>query len=88
MREIEGKKSAKVDTSGRKTGGLKRTDSVTITAHSEEAKKARALYDKLPEIRKDLVDELKGKVESGEYDVSSKEVADKIIHRAVVDKSV
>ncbi|MCL6471345.1 MAG: flagellar biosynthesis anti-sigma factor FlgM [Firmicutes bacterium] len=89
VREVENKKSAKAKTSGNKSEGVKaKGDSLVITARSEEAKKAKAAYAKLPEVRADLVDELKGKIESGDYEVSSKEVADKIIHRAIVDKMV
>ncbi len=89
VREVENKKSAKAKSSDKKSEGVKvKSDSLVITARSEEVKKAKEAYGKLPEVRKDLVDELKDRVKSGKYNVTSKEVADKIIHRAVVDKSV
>lgn len=89
LRQVENKKTDKAKGQEQGTGALKqKTDSVTITSRSEEAKKARELYDKLPEVRKDLVEELKNKIESGKYEVTGKEVADKIIHRVIVDKMV
>lgn len=89
VREVENRKSAKTKSSGKNSEGVKvKSDSLVITARSEEVKKAKEAYEKLPEVRKGLVDELRDKVKSGEYNVTSKEVADKIIHRAVVDKSV
>ncbi len=89
VREVENKRSGKVKSSDKKFEGTKaKGDSLVITARSEEVKKAREAYEKLPGVRKNLVDELKSRIESGKYNVTSKEVADKIIHRAVVDKSV
>ncbi|MEW5706869.1 MAG: flagellar biosynthesis anti-sigma factor FlgM [Actinomycetota bacterium] len=89
VRQVEGKKSNRVEkekSSESKVGESKRGDSVTFTARSEEFKRARELYDKLPDIRKDLVSELKNKIKSGSYEVTSKEIADKIIYRTFVDK--
>lgn len=88
VRQVEGKKAGKVKADNKKAGGLNPKDSVTITARSKEAEKAKELFEKLPEVRSDLVNDLKEKVKSGDYKVTSKEVADKIIHRTVVDKSV
>jgi len=88
VRQVEGKKADKVKADSKKAGGLNPKDSVTITSRGKEAKKAKELFEKLPEVRSDLVNDLKEKVKSGDYKVTSKEVADKIIHRTVVDKSV
>ncbi len=88
VREVENKRSG-IKSSDKKFEGTKaKGDSLVITARSEEVKKAREAYEKLPGVRKNLVDELKSKIESGKYNVTSKEIADKIIHRAFVDKSV
>ena len=89
VRQVEKGKSDKAKGAKQKTEALKqKTDSVTIATRSEEARKAKALYNELPEVRKDLVAELKGKIKLGEYEVTSKEVADKILHRMIVDKTV
>lgn len=89
MRQVENKKSNRSEGKAQKTEDLKsKSDSVTITMRSEEARKAKEVYDKLPEIRQDLVDDLKERVKSGDYEVSSKEIADKIVHRMVVDEIV
>jgi len=89
IRQIENRKSDNTKGSGQRAEALKqKTDSVTITARGEEIRKAKELYNELPEVRKELVEELKSKIKSGEYEVTSKEVADKVIHRMIVDKMV
>ncbi|MDI6816259.1 MAG: flagellar biosynthesis anti-sigma factor FlgM [Actinomycetota bacterium] len=89
VRQVENKTSDRAKGSEQKTEKLRHNvDSVTITARGEEANKAREAYRKLPEVRKDLVDEIKTKIKSGDYEVTSKDVADKIVHRMIIDKMV
>ena len=89
VRQVENKMSDRAKGSGQKTEKLRQNvDSVTITARGDEAAKAKEAYRKLPEVRQDLVDEVKTKIQSGDYEVTSKEVADKIVHRMIVDKMV
>jgi len=88
-RQVENKTSDRAKGSEQKTEALRRNvDSVTITARGEGANRAIEAYRKLPDVRKDLVDEVKTKIKSGDYEVTSKEVADKIVHRMIVDKMV
>ena len=89
VRQIENQKSERAKGSAQKTETVRHNkDSVTITARGEETNRAREAYRKLPDVRKELVDEVKNKIKSGEYDITSKEVADKIVHRMIVDKMV
>ena len=89
IQQVENKRSSKsksIDGKDSKTASaMQISDSVSISGRSDEVKKAKELYDELPEVRQELVDELKEKVRSGKYDVTSKEIADKIMHRAIVD---
>ena len=88
-RQVENRKAEKAKSSESKVeGAAAKVDSVTITTRSQEVVKAKEVYEKLPDTRSDLVDELKSKIEAGKYNVASKEIADKIIHRAVVDETV
>lgn len=89
MQKVEGKKTSRV-TPGQAQPEVQvsRSDSVTITARSQEVRKAKELYEKLPEMREELVRELKEKVDSGTYKVASKDMADRIIYRAIVDKTL
>lgn len=92
IQQVENKKSGKTksqDGKDLKTGNAKQVgDSVIISGRSDEIKGAKELYKELPDVRQELVDELKEKIRSGEYDVTSKEIADKIMHRAIVDGTV
>lgn len=88
VQKVEGKKATKAKSSASTEGVLPKSDSVTITARSSELKKAKEAYDKLPEVREEVVAELKAKVESGDYKVNSQDMADRIVHRTIVDKLV
>jgi negative regulator of flagellin synthesis FlgM len=91
-RQVENKKNSKAKSSDSKdfraANITQRTDSVTISSRSDEVRKAKELYNELPDVRRELVSELKEKIRSGEYEVSSKDLADKIMHRAIVDGTV
>jgi len=91
-KQVENKKNGKTTLPGdkdTKSGSiLQRNDSVTITGRGDGVKKAKDLCDECPEVRQALVNEIKEQLMSGEYKVSSKEVADKIMHRAIVDGTV
>lgn len=89
VRQAENRRTERAKNPESKSGAAShKTDSVTITTRSVESKKAIEHYRELPDVRRELVEELKGKIKSGSYEVTSKEVADKVIHRMVVDKTV
>lgn len=88
VQKVEDKKADKARTKDKKADSVTPKDSVTITARGKEVEKAKEAYESLPEVRVDLVNDLKQKVKSGDYEVSSKDLAEKIIHRTAVDKSV
>ena len=90
--QIENKKGGKAKSPDEKDvkigNAMQKSDSVTFSSRSDEIRKAKELYKELPDVRQELVNELKDKIRSGEYEVSSKELADKIMHRAIVDGTV
>ncbi|MDI6799682.1 MAG: flagellar biosynthesis anti-sigma factor FlgM [Actinomycetota bacterium] len=74
-KEAEGKKNEPADT-------------VTIAEKSRELAKAMDAYKKLPNVREEKVKEVKDLIDSGNYDVSSSEIAEKMIYRSIIDKLV
>ena len=54
-------------------------DRVQISTESQEFLRIRNLVDATPDIRQDLVDELRKQIAHGTYDVSSSDIADAIL---------
>ena len=54
-------------------------DTVELSSASREAVKIRSILEQTPAVRAELVQGLKEKVESGEYKVDSRKVAEKLI---------
>jgi len=90
IKQVSSKKSEVAGEPRKKdeVASVERSDKVSITRKSEEFQKAMELYSKLPDIREKKVEEAKERIEKGSYEVSSREIAEKIIYRSVVDKVV
>ncbi|HEY3374531.1 MAG TPA: flagellar biosynthesis anti-sigma factor FlgM [Candidatus Aquicultor sp.] len=87
VQKVEGKKTGRVTSQGDKPEAVApKGDSVILTAHGAEVAKAKELYNVLPDTREGVVQELKVKVESGTYKPATKDIADKIIYRTIIDK--
>ena len=54
-------------------------DTVELSSASREAVKIRSILEQTPAVRAELVQGLKEKIESGEYEVDSRKVAEKLI---------
>jgi flagellar biosynthesis anti-sigma factor FlgM len=54
-------------------------------SETAEVDRVKALVAALPDVREDLVQALKARVEAGTYNVSSDEIADLIVRRAWAD---
>jgi negative regulator of flagellin synthesis FlgM len=67
-----------------KTGSAK-TDSIALSEKARELSKLRSKLDDISAVRPERVDELKEKIEAGEYKVSEEEVAEKILERFLAD---
>lgn len=58
---------------------------VEVSPRAQEIRQIKFLLDELPDVREELVQELRKKIEAGEYQVSSAEIADLIVRRTVAD---
>ena len=74
------KEGGKIDSSPRKE---EERDKVSLSHTGQEMGKLQQQYKKIPDIRADLVRELKVKIEKGEYVVRGKKGADKLCAREV-----
>ena len=63
-------------------------DELQLSVKAKEYQAAMKAFKNLPEIREDLVNELKDKIRQGTYNVTGEEIADKIIESAIVDKKI
>ena len=54
-------------------------DTVELSSASREAVQIRSILEQIPAVRAELVQGLKEKIESGEYQVDSRKVAEKLI---------
>ena len=61
-------------------------DGVKLSFTTQDVETVKALVRDLPDIREDRVEPLMKAVQSGEYSVDPKTVADKLVGRLLVDK--
>ena len=64
---------------------LQRPDSVEISAQGQEIARIKQAIDQSPELRTQLVAELKAKIEAGTYDVPAQDIARAIIEESALD---
>lgn len=69
-----------------KTHGQSAEASVEISSRAQEIQQAKKAVDALPDVREELVEALKARIESGDYQVSGEEIADLMIRRAYADR--
>mgnify|MGYP000869332596 FL=1 len=67
------------------TGSVQRGDSLLLSPEARELNKIRNKIDATPEIRSELVEEIKTAIEKGEYQVTSDQVAHRMLVRSLVD---
>lgn len=60
-------------------------DSVSLSVQGKEAQAIRQKLAETPDVRDDKVDELKAAIRSGNYRVTGKDVADRILSRVLAD---
>lgn len=76
--QVENNRESKKSSQG-STEHTAAVDTVELSSASREAVKIRALIEQTPAVRAELVQGLKEKVESGEYQVDSRKVAEKML---------
>lgn len=72
---------------GRSSGISAKKDVVSISNAAKDYQVAVKALKDVPDVRQDKVNELIQKFESGSYDVSGKEVADKVL-KSILDRKV
>lgn len=60
---------------------------IDISDKANEVRRVAGLIKQLPEVREDRVQALKAQIENGTYHVSSEDIADLIIRRALADNT-
>ena len=60
---------------------------VEISDSAQEVRRVTDLVNSLPDVREDRVQALKAQIENGTYHVSSEDIADLIIRRALADNT-
>ena len=79
----------RVEKEGGKGGGKaekgqsKATDEVTLSEFSKDIQKVKEGLDQIKDVREEKVRELKEKIAAGKYDVSGKDIAEKMIERII-----
>ncbi|MFP4200878.1 MAG: flagellar biosynthesis anti-sigma factor FlgM [Bacillota bacterium] len=63
-----------------------RGDDISLSDRAREMVKVARALDELPEVREELVSDIKKKIEDGSYDVPAEDVAEKVMSRAIVAK--
>jgi len=69
-----------------KKGSGQQPDEVVLSTQAQEISQILQSIKKHPEIREEKVAELAERIQSGNYNVDAKEIADKMIGRALADK--
>ncbi|MGQ9790705.1 MAG: flagellar biosynthesis anti-sigma factor FlgM [Armatimonadota bacterium] len=65
--------------------GLSPAATVELSPRAQQIRQIKFILDEIPEVREEIVQELRRKIEAGEYNVSSAEIADLIVRRTVAD---
>ena len=63
-------------------------DELQLSDKAKEYQTAMKAFKKLPEVREDLVKQLKDEINQGKYNVSGKEITDKIIEGVGIDRKI
>lgn len=64
-----------------KTSGESFSDKLEISQKGNDYRVAKQIISKTPDVREDRIDEIKRRMESGAYNISMVEVADKVVNR-------
>ena len=59
--------------------------SIEISSSAQDIQRLKRMLHEMPEVRQDMVDSIKSRLDSGQYSVTSTEVADLMIRRAYAD---
>jgi negative regulator of flagellin synthesis FlgM len=60
--------------------------SVEVSGKAQEIQRVKKLVDNTPDVREELVQSLKERIENGTYNVSGADIADLIVRRSFADR--
>ena len=78
MRTYEVQRPDKPASPERMSRAEERTDTVTISSKAKDFMIAKKALDSTPDIRADIVQDIKARIDSGTYNVTGMDVADKL----------
>ncbi|HSV74771.1 MAG TPA: flagellar biosynthesis anti-sigma factor FlgM [Chthonomonadales bacterium] len=59
--------------------------SVEISAEAQEVRRVKDMVDQVPDVRENLVESLRAKMQKGDYQVGSADIADLMVRRLLAD---
>lgn len=68
--------------------GAAASDKVEISTGTQDMQKMRQILANTPSVRSEMVATLKRQIESGEYEVPSQEIADKMLSSVLADEGI
>lgn len=74
------------NTKNEKSGPVQKRDEVILSSEAKEFGQILQTLKKMPEVREGKVSEIAQKVESGNYNVAGKDIAEKMIARSLADR--
>ena len=84
IQDIKSGKSKDIDLKKSNKDAIQTNDSVKTSSFAMDKMKLRISAE--PEIRSDLVKEIKGKIKNGEYEIEPKKIASKILTESLTDE--
>jgi len=63
-------------------------DELQLSNKAKEYQTAMKAFKNLPEVREELVNDLKNQIKQGSYNVTGEEIADKIIESVIIDRKI
>ncbi len=71
---------------GVNTAPVNKSDSLVLSDHAQGLQFAKEQVLKSPEVRAEIISELKKRIQEGNYQVSGTDIAQKLISRSLVDE--
>ncbi len=68
-----------------KGGGLSE-DTIALSPEAKQIQEAKKLLDSLPDIREDMVSEIKEQIEAGTYNIDSEKIAFRMIRESLLNE--
>ncbi|NLW55559.1 MAG: flagellar biosynthesis anti-sigma factor FlgM [Firmicutes bacterium] len=70
------------------TESIRRGDSLLLSPEARELNLVQQKLSQVPEVRSDLVEKIKDSIAKGEYNVTSEQVAHRMLVRSLVDRII